>query len=75
MNINDTKLPSTIVETIELLDEIYPVPTIQPSDDIKAIMYKAGQRQVVTFLKSLIEDDSENGNILTNNILNKTKEI
>ena len=75
MNIKDTKLPSTIVETIELLDEIYPAPDVHPSDDIKAIMYKAGQRQVVTFLKSLIEDETENGNILTNNILNKTKEI
>ena len=40
---------------LEQLDEIFPPVTPNPTDTIEAIMYKAGQRCVVEWIKQFME--------------------
>ena len=42
---------------IKEMEEIFPPVNPSPADDIKAIMYKAGQRSVVEWLIKRMEND------------------
>jgi hypothetical protein len=46
-----------IERLIEDLDAYFPPVNPQPTDTLPQIMYKAGQRSVVDYVKSLLKDD------------------
>lgn len=47
---------SAITKIVEKLNEVYPPLNPGPGDTLETIMYRAGQRQVVEYLQTLIED-------------------
>ena len=47
---------SAITKIVEKLNEVYPPLNPGPGDPLETIMYRAGQRQVVEYLQTLIED-------------------
>lgn len=38
------------------LEEVFPAPTFGPTDQIEKIMYISGQRSVIEYLKTKLED-------------------
>ena len=47
---------SAIKKIVDKLNEVYPALTPSPQDDLALIMYRSGQRSVVEFLNTLIEE-------------------
>lgn len=47
---------SAIEKLVEKLDQTFPLYNPSPEDELSKIMYLAGQRSVVEFIQSLIED-------------------
>lgn len=41
---------------LEELEEVFPAPVFGPTDSIEKIMYISGQRSVVEYLKTKLED-------------------
>ena len=48
---------AAVKDLIAWLDQVYPQVNLAPSMDWSNAMYKAGQRQVVNHLKSLLEEE------------------
>lgn len=63
------KLPFLSKDLIEQLDKIYPEQRPTPTEDIKSIMYYAGQRSVVTKLQYLLECIKEEENITERSLI------
>ena len=53
----DTGLPVKTTDLIKELDKLFPTYNPTPSDNIQNIMFKAGQRSVIEFLKSRNNDE------------------
>ena len=47
---------STLEKLLETLEDYYPPITPHPDNPLSLIMYRSGQRSVVEFIKSIIED-------------------
>ena len=47
-----------LVTILKEMDEIYPTLSAGPTDEINAIMYRAGQRSVVDWLKQRISENN-----------------
>ena len=47
---------SAIKKIVDRLNEIYPPLNPGPGDTLEQIMYRAGQRQVVEYLQTLLEE-------------------
>jgi hypothetical protein len=47
----------TVERLLEELEDLYPNFTPQPDNSIEHIMYRAGQRSVVDYIKSKLEED------------------
>ena len=47
---------SAIKKIVDRLTEVYPPLNPGPGDTMEQIMYRAGQRQVVEYLQTLLED-------------------
>ena len=43
-------------QLVDELEELYPTVDPQPTDTWERVLYKSGQRSVVTYLKSKLED-------------------
>ena len=52
LNLHTEKLE----KLIEDLENKFPTQTIHPKEDIKSIMYKAGQASVVEYVKQLLDE-------------------
>ena len=46
-----------IAKLLRELEELFPVVNPQPTDDFSLIMYRSGQRAVVEYIQSLIENN------------------
>lgn len=55
-------MPTQTDDLIKWLDRIYALQNTQPTDDIQTIMFRAGQRSVIDFLKHRSETEN---NLLT----------
>lgn len=49
---NETALPIKTTDLIKELDKLFPMQNPNPGENIQNIMFKAGQRSVIEFLKS-----------------------
>ena len=52
---DDLTLPNNVDDLVKLLNEVYPEKSPDLKDDNKTIYFKAGQRDVVKFIKTLKE--------------------
>lgn len=65
------KIPTYAIDLIEELDKSYPNKHPNLSDSEREVWFKAGQRSVVDTLKSIAEDQQEEGELPQ--LLNKDK--
>ena len=65
------KIPTYAIDLIEELDKSYPNKHPNLSDTEREVWFKAGQRSVVDTLKSIAEDQQEEGELPQ--LLNKDK--
>ena len=71
MEIYNMKIPTYAIDLIEELDKSYPNKHPNLSDSEREVWFKAGQRSVVDTLKSIAEDQQEEGELPQ--LLNKDK--
>jgi hypothetical protein len=65
------KIPTYAIDLIEELDKSYPNKHPNLSDSEREVWFKAGQRSVVDALKSIAEDQQQEGELPQ--LLNKDK--
>jgi hypothetical protein len=54
---NTLELGLSVGKLLSVLEDHFPTPLPGPSDKIETIMYKAGQRCVVNYIKQLYEEE------------------
>tara|TARA_R100000231_G_scaffold122439_1_gene92597 strand:- start:1163 stop:1354 length:192 start_codon:yes stop_codon:yes gene_type:complete len=57
---NKTDLPNKLEDLIKYLDESFPLKNPEPTDCSNQIMYRSGQRSVIDFLKSKLNQENNN---------------